>query len=218
MSEWKNVRTIQHPAWPDLTMDLEINPITLEFRLQILEQTFIDKDAEQVLQQVRAYLHSLPAPGDWEPMIGLAWYNRRMEATRWWYRVEENGTAVQHPWVASPKEILLSRISTLRYHERYYTQARPPCRHHDGLSSYYHLLYTPDVWTHIEELVSLFNNAQTTLKSVLDAVSTSPRASLQEWEAHVLALWPQFSEWSVKAGANDVKEEEKASLSKEGDE
>lgn len=190
-SEWKLVRKEQHGAIPEMAFALEVNIHTLEFRLQINGQTFSGKDGAEVVSRAGAYLRSLPVPGNWQLMIELARYSDRMEASRCYFRVEDNGAVVRHPWVASAADITLLQITELRYHCGALARGQkgiPPCMHNDGLSTYYHLPYTPQVWEAAQEVAATFNGFCVRLSAFLTTVSTPT----QDWPAHFLQQWERF--------------------------
>ena len=191
-NEWKLVRKEQHAAIPDMAFSLEVNTRTLEFRIVGNGQTFTGKDGGEVVSRASAYLRSLPVPGNWQRMIELALYSNRMEASRCCFRVEDNGAAVRHPWVESPGDITLLQITELRSHcnalERG-QQRVPPCMHHNGLSTYYHFPYTPEIWEQVQEIARTFNGFVGRLTAFLTTVSTPT----QDWPAHFLQQWEQFS-------------------------
>jgi hypothetical protein len=197
-NQLKKVRTYQHPGLADLVFDLEIDQDTLEFRIQIQGQVFTGKDGNEVLKQAGDYLRNLPVPGNWQPMIELVHYNRRMEAIRRYVCHGKNGAIVQHPWVQALGEIEVPRITELRYHSSVFDpshQGVPPCAHHDGLSSYYHLPYSPGVWERVQVLTRTCNEFNATLGAFLDTVSTP--VPHEEWEAHFLEHWLRLSFFDV---------------------
>jgi hypothetical protein len=112
-----------------------------------------------------------------------------MEAYRWFMCIEEDGSIVKHPWVDPPAEITLAHVSRLHYHNRGHKRDIPPCAHNDGLSSYYHLPYTPDVWENIQKLVHTFNTCFAPFTTFLTTVSLHQEA----WETYFLEQWQQFS-------------------------
>lgn len=191
-SEWKLVRKEQHAAIPDMTFSLEVNTHTLEFRMLVNGQTFTGKDGADVVGRAGDYLRSLPVPGNWQLMIELARYSTRMEASRCYFRIEDNGAIVRHPWIESPGDITLLHITELRYHcgalDR--SQRRvPPCMHNDGLSTYYHFPYTPEIWERVQEVAGTFNGFFDRLTAFLTTVSTPT----QDWSAHFLQQWEHLS-------------------------
>jgi len=192
-SEWKKVRTYQHPALPDMAT-LEIHQNTLEFRIQVQGKTFTGKDGEEVLKRAREYLQSLPVPGNWQPLIELARYCGHMETNRRFVQCEQSGAILQHPWVQAPGEIALVHITEMRFHRSEYDrslQKFPPCTHHDGLSTYVHLPYTPQVWERVQVMARAFNGFFATCDDFLKAVGvTRPQ---EKWEAHFLELWQRLS-------------------------
>lgn len=189
-SGWQKVRDYQNLALPDNSLDLEIHPDTLEFRVRVNGQTFSGKNGRNVLTQVAEYLRDLPAPGDWQPVIEIARHGYgHMEVKRLYIRPESNGHLVQHAWVEAPDAITVLGISRLDYHTAGYPHQVPPCRHHNGLSSYIHLPYTPAVWGVAQELARTFDTFFSTIGAFLQKISSvTPQ---ENWEAFVLTQWSQ---------------------------